>query len=294
MARRLLTKKRQQWVKGRTTTLNGKPLRHDIALGNRYADRIEKITRKMTEAVEKEVRRLFECDEAAKYFGQDASIASMARISMNKLTDQFEHLFKSKAKPFAETMLNGINRDSKSKMFSSLQTLSGGLSIKTDFISGEMKDILKASIETATDDIVRIPAIYMDQVKTAVMTSITQPDQGGIAGLQKKIHSMLDERGKQIRNKARNTALDQTRKAYNNLNAGRMKAIGMNKFKWVHTGGGQRPREFHRDVLNGQIFDFNDPPIIDENTGERGIPGSLIHCRCTFVPVIEFDDGTRT
>jgi SPP1 gp7 family putative phage head morphogenesis protein len=78
---------------------------------------------------------------------------------------------------------------------------------------------------------------------------------------------------------------------YNNLNASRMKAIGLNKYEWVHSGGGQRPREFHRDVLNGQIFSLDDPPIIDEQTGERGIPSQLINCRCTMLPLLEFSNG---
>ena len=294
MARQLkLTKKRQQWVRGRTVALKGSPLRHDIAAGNRYADRIERLTAAMVEEVAREVKNIFRSDEASQYFGQDASIASMTRITMNRLTDKFESLFKQKSRSFAEQMLFSINRDSKSKMFSSLQQLSGGLSIKTDFISQEMRDILKASTEQNVDLIRRIPRDYLGQVKTAVMASITQPDTGGIKQLQGTIHELLDERGRQIRNKARNTALDQTRKAYNNLNAGRARAVGITKYTWVHSGGGQRPREYHRDVLNGQVFSFDDPPVIDENTGERGIPGQLINCRCTFIPVVEFDDGSK-
>lgn len=295
MARQLkLTHKRQKWVKGRTVALKGSPLRHDIAAGNRYAQRLERLTALMVDEVTREVTRLFQSDEAGAYFGQDASIASMTRITMNRLIDKFEGIFNQKSRSFAEQMLNNINRDSKSKMFSSLQKLSGGLSIKTDFISQEMKDILRASTEQNVDLIRRIPRDYLGQVKTAVMASITQPDTGGIQRLQSTIHDLLDERGRQIRNKARNTALDQTRKAYNNLNAGRMKAVGVTKYTWVHSGGGQRPREYHRYVLNGQTFSLDDPPIIDENTGERGIPGQLIHCHCTMMPVIEFDDGSRS
>jgi SPP1 gp7 family putative phage head morphogenesis protein len=91
--------------------------------------------------------------------------------------------------------------------------------------------------------------------------------------------------------RARNIALDQTRKAYNNINKGRMQAIGVQKFEWVHSGGGQKPRELHIE-LDGQVFSFDDLPVIDERTGERGIPGQAINCRCTMVPVIEFEtDG---
>ena len=73
-----------------------------------------------------------------------------------------------------------------------------------------------------------------------------------------------------------------------------LQAVGLNKYEWIHSGAGQQPREFHRDVLNGQIFDLDDPPIIDEDTGERGIPSQLINCRCTMRPVLEFEDGEET
>jgi uncharacterized protein with gpF-like domain len=42
--------------------------------------------------------------------------------------------------------------------------------------------------------------------------------------------------------------------------------------------------------MDGNVYSFDDPPIIDKNTGERGIPGQAINCRCFMVPVIEFED----
>jgi uncharacterized protein with gpF-like domain len=41
--------------------------------------------------------------------------------------------------------------------------------------------------------------------------------------------------------------------------------------------------------MDGKIFSFDDLPIIDRKTGERGIPGQAINCRCTMTPVYEFD-----
>ena len=52
---------------------------------------------------------------------------------------------------------------------------------------------------------------------------------------------------------------------------------GHTRYIW-QTAGDQRVRDTHR-ALNGKIFDFNNPPIIDE-LGNRGNPGSSYNCRC--------------
>lgn len=292
MARKVrLTQRRLKWVQNRTVTLKGEPLRHNIASGNKFADRIDKLTRRMTEDMSRQLGRLFRTDEARAYFGEDASIASMAKKLLNGIERKYIKQFKHIAKPYSERMAKEVNKTSKSNMFSSLKKLTGGVSIKTDFISGEMKDILTATIYENVNLIERIPSTYFDQVRGAVMRSITQPETGGLEGLQETIQSVLDKRGKQIHNKARNTALDQTRKAYNNLNSGRMKAVGISKYQWVHSRGGQFPREHHLNELDGKIFSLDEPPIIEPKTGERGIPGQAINCRCTMLPLLEFDNG---
>ena len=50
---------------------------------------------------------------------------------------------------------------------------------------------------------------------------------------------------------------------------------GHTRYIW-QTAGDQRVRDTHR-VLNGKIFDFNNPPIIDE-LGNRGNPGEDYNC----------------
>ena len=54
-------------------------------------------------------------------------------------------------------------------------------------------------------------------------------------------------------------------------------------FRW-HTNIDGRERPLHRE-LNGKIFRFDDPPIIDERTGQKGLPAETYNCRCTFSPI---------
>lgn len=291
MARRLLTRKRQQWVRNRTTTLKGKALRHSIKLEARYADDLERITKQMIAETEKVVMRLFKSDASRQFFGMDASVASAARVALNRLQKQFEKQFNEKGRFYTRKMVNGADKASKGALHRSLEKLSGGLSLKTDILTGELKEVLTATVAENVGLIKTVPQTYLSQVRGAVMRSITQPATDGLAGVQVRIQKVLTERAKQIRNKARNIALDQTRKTYNNLNRGRMEAVGLGKFEWVHSGGGQKPRKLHQNQLNGNIYSFDNLPIIDDRTGERGIPGQAINCRCTMLPVIEFEQG---
>lgn len=59
--------------------------------------------------------------------------------------------------------------------------------------------------------------------------------------------------------------------------------MGFTEFKWNTIMDG-RERQNHAD-LNGKIFRFDTPPIIDERTGQRGLPGETYNCRCGLTPI---------
>lgn len=59
---------------------------------------------------------------------------------------------------------------------------------------------------------------------------------------------------------------------------------GITEFKW-HTNLDGRERPLHKELHN-QVFRFDNPPIIDERTGEKGLPGETYNCRCAMSPVI--------
>lgn len=59
--------------------------------------------------------------------------------------------------------------------------------------------------------------------------------------------------------------------------------MGFNKFKWVTIMDGKE-RKLHAD-LNGRVCSFDNPPVIDERTGETGLPGQTYNCRCGMIPV---------
>lgn len=278
-----LTAKRQAWASKRKegATFRGDPLQHNAGVETRYASKLGALTAQMTAQVRREVVRLFQTDHAAAHFGQDASIASQSRILMVSLADRFNALFAKKAKPLAEEMVAGAAKAGTTALHASLQKLSGGMSLKTSVMGGPLDEIYKASVAANVSLIKTIAQKYLKDVEGAVMRSITSGN-----GLQDLIPSLEKYEGQTHRH-AKFIALDQTRKTYNAINAGRMEKLGVKKFMWHHSGGGAHPREDHVE-MDGEIYSFDNPPVIDQRTGERGIPGQAPNCRCTMSPVFDF------
>lgn len=279
----MLTRKRKAWAAQRSEapTFKGPALQPPAAVAVRYVGALGALTAQMTAQVNREVRKLFESDAAGAHFGQDATIASQSRILLNALAAKFQDLFAKRARVLAETMVTGAEKASGTALHSSLEKLSGGLSLKTRVTSGPLANIYKANVAENVSLIKSIPAEYLTKVMGSVMRAITTGN-----GLQDLIPALEKYEG-QTHRRARNIALDQTRKAYNSINRGRMQALGIEAFQWRHSGGGAHPREDHVE-MDGKTFRFDALPVIDPRTGERGIPGQAPNCRCTMAPVFEF------
>lgn len=278
-----LTRKREAWAASRNEApiFKGEPLAHNAASAVRYVGALSALTAQMTAQVKRDVLKLFKTDAAASHFGMDATIASQSRILLADLGNRFNALFAKKAKPLAEGMVKDADKASTPALHSSLQKLSGGMSLKTSVVNSPLQEIYKASVAENVSLIKSIASEYLQKVEGAVMRSITTGN-----GLQDLVPALEQYEG-QTHRRAKNIALDQTRKVYNSINRGRMEALGVEKFMWHHSGGGAHPREDHVD-MDGEIFSFDKLPIIDKRTGERGIPGQAPNCRCTMSPVFDF------
>lgn len=60
------------------------------------------------------------------------------------------------------------------------------------------------------------------------------------------------------------------------------KEMGFDKFIWRTIIDG-RERDLHK-ALNGTVWRYDDPPVIDERTGQKGLPGQTYNCRCEQIP----------
>jgi SPP1 gp7 family putative phage head morphogenesis protein len=87
------------------------------------------------------------------------------------------------------------------------------------------------------------------------------------------------------RNKAKFLARQETSLLMSKIREERFKLMGVRKYKWSGAMD-QRERKDHKE-LQGKIFAWDNPPIIDKKTGRRANPGEDFGCRCIAIPIID-------
>lgn len=60
---------------------------------------------------------------------------------------------------------------------------------------------------------------------------------------------------------------------------------GVTRYTW-HTAQDEKVRTDHKH-LNGKVFFYKNPPVVDRNTGRTGNPGQDFNCRCVDAPVVD-------
>lgn len=273
--------------------IKGQPLNFNAGIEKWYIKELVKLVDDLTKEVIKEIKPLYKEYKDQITFTQDASISSQMRMTLNKLREIFEKKFNDRGKKLAERMARKTNRYANTtflqmmnKMFKGEEEIkkTGGFVMSGSIITPEKEEVMKALIYENTTLITNIQTRYFEQITGAVMRSIT--NGLGVGHIEEELNKY---RG-MTKRRARNIALDQTRKAYNSINMRNMQDAGIKRFEWVHSGGSQRPRKYHKDVLNGQVFDLDrgapnesgqEPPFI--------YPGQLPYCRCRMAAVVEFD-----
>jgi SPP1 gp7 family putative phage head morphogenesis protein len=86
-------------------------------------------------------------------------------------------------------------------------------------------------------------------------------------------------------NKAKFWARQETSLLLSKYSELRFKDAGIRRYRWS-TSHDERVRESHKE-LNGQVFFFDSPPIVDQKTGRRAHPGEDFNCRCVKIPIID-------
>ena len=165
-------------------------------------------------------------------------------------------------------MINKVEKQGAKDLNKSMEKISGGLNIDTSQINEKTLNTILSSTDQASSLIKSIGPNYTVQIKEAVNRSIVD-SSSSFEQLQNSIQSALTDKYKNHKNKAFNVAKDQIKKSYTGITASRMQNVGVGEYEWAHAGGSVKPRCFHRDVLNGQIFSLDNPPIIEEKTGIR-------------------------
>lgn len=257
-------------------------LRPNVAIGNDFAKPIVDEVGLMCRDVKRELIAVFKATSFDS--AMDASTTSQARIILNALMTKWQSRFNKIAKRAVDRMIERTMRNSAVTLGLSLKEASENFKIDTSFSNAQLEEVIKASTQEAAGLIKAIPQKYLAEVQGQVMRSITTGK-----GMEDLVPFLNKKYLGNIRH-ARLVALDQTRKAYQSINTVRLKAMGVKKFIWVHSGGGKEPRIDHIR-MSGNEYSFDNPPVIGIMYGNevRGLPGDLPNCRCICKPVINFD-----
>jgi SPP1 gp7 family putative phage head morphogenesis protein len=91
-------------------------------------------------------------------------------------------------------------------------------------------------------------------------------------------------------------ARDQTLKLNAQLNAARAVSVGVEEFEWVTSldervrgrpGGKWAHSHSNHWKLHGKTFRYDTPPVVNERTGARALPGEDFQCRCQAFPLTD-------
>lgn len=277
----------------------GVRLANPAGVMDRYSNRLIKLIKRMNEDMENGLHSIFYDNSNFVMDINDndsMSIDSKIQILSNYILNKWLKVFQKKSPSYSKDMTKESNITSRVSVKKSIDKLKEGfkkievnkknITIKGNFLSSDLKRLSRDIISENIDLINKIPGEYVNnfkkpKVKEKMIEAISKSDLHSLNEII-RINSKRSERRAEL------MAEDQVRKSFNAINKVRLQENGVNKYEWIHSYGGQFPRELHIEY-DGQIFSFDDPPIIEESTGEIGIPGQAINCRCTMNPIIEIE-----
>jgi SPP1 gp7 family putative phage head morphogenesis protein len=99
------------------------------------------------------------------------------------------------------------------------------------------------------------------------------------------IAKIIQERYNASQKKAKFLAKQETGLLWASFTSNRYKEAGIKKFEWTPSNS-KEPDPYHKE-LYGKIYSFDDLPVINDTTGERGLPKQRYGCNCGMRAVIE-------
>lgn len=261
--------------------VEGSPLHYSAAASLRYKRELLGLIAPMLAAYKRE---LTETVQEVKPITEDVSPTELMRATLLRLRKRFQNMFAREAPEIAKGFTGQIDKASAVAVTASLKSAGAKITLRA---AAMPKAVSKALVAATVDNVALIKSIatrYHEQIEQAVIKSVAPGGQG-----LKTVNNALKEFEGVTKRRAEFIARDQTSKVMSALNTERAVRSGATKFKWLHSGGGAEPRKLHQR-LSGKVFEYAKPPVIDERTNARGMPGTLPRCRCVAIPILSFDE----
>ena len=172
----------------------------------------------------------------------DSAIGDAVNASLNSILKKWSKRFDKISSVWAERIVSDQSRSSKSKMNRSARMLEAppGFSFKAGKSTNQK---IKERSKEISKLIKSIPSDYIGDFQDMI------GNYGVSSPRYQSFTKCLIVDTRSTRTKAKNLMLDQTRKTFQGLTESRAKDAGQNKYKWIHTGGSQNPRNYHKNTL---------------------------------------------
>lgn len=176
----------------------------------------------------------------------------------------------------------------------------------TGAIVGVVKDFRKVAVEIGVHPEIgdaardRFAADYSDSLKLPIKNFTNKEihelrqmvERNADAGARfDRLQAVIRARFDVSARKARFLAQQETSLFMAKYQQQRVGEAGVRRYRWSDSGD-VRVRHDHRE-LNGRIFFYDSPPIVDRATGRRANPGEDFQCRCVAEPILDAEIGER-
>lgn len=267
-----------------TTSKRRKPkgVKQDLQAGATYHTELRRIVREVRKDIDTYVMSAvkstsfeYTADGVSTHVVMDSYVdviaGALKLVRERWSSPQFNALATRIARKFVTTANNSNAERTKRDL---------GIDVFVD--NSELRDYVQASIYDNVRLIESIPAQYLTQVDSIVLSGVRSGSRPSAIAKQLQGQFGVTER------RAKLIARDQSNKINSNLSQMRQTAAGFEYFRW-ETSHDERVRDRHRHVAErvtayGRgIFKYDNPPIVDQNVPQ--LPGEPIQCRCIAIPV---------
>lgn len=158
-----------------------------------------------------------------------------------------------------------------------------GQGIRDEIDNTPVGAIMRQRLDEQTKLIKSLPTEAAERVRQITLQGISGSKRADVVAKE------IMASGQVSKSRAMLIARTEVSRTATELTRTRAEAIGSTEFIW-RTVGDSDVRHDHR-VLNGKTFRWDSPPVADQRTGIRALPGAIWNCRC--IPEVIVPDFDR-
>lgn len=253
------------------------PVHPNVGIEADYRHSLDKLVEEMNRSLIYWISAQWRRNEPA--LASDEAPAAGLRRMMRDLRRRWESRFDDASKKLADHFVQDASRRSQKALEKILDD--AGMTVQFR-LTPTVRGVINATIGDNVSLIKSIASEHLTDVEGIVLRSVQQGRD-----LHYAARAIEDQFGVSKR-RAALIARDQNNKMTAAITRVRQQELGINKARWLHSGGGKHPRPEHvafsAGRLGGPFYDVSKGAYLE---GKWTWPGIEINCRCVSQPVVE-------